>query len=250
MRHLLLTIQYRGTAYHGFQVQANALAVAQVLQDAVERVFESRLDIKGCSRTDTGVHANRFALTLRTATGIPCDAVVRAMNIQLPLDIAVLACREVAEDFHPRYDCVGKRYIYKIWNAEVKNAFMSDLVLHCKYPLDHERMHAMAQELVGTYDFRAFCAAGAKPMMDTVRTISRASVTRTGDLVEFSVTGSGFLYNMVRIIAGTLLQAGKGELAPGAVREIIASSDRLCAGATAPPHGLYLDAVFYSDGEL
>ena len=108
-RHLLLTIQYRGTRYHGFQVQKNALSVAQVLQDAVERVFGERLDVKGCSRTDAGVHANRFALTLRTNAAISCPAVTRALNVNLPDDIAVLGCREVPEDFHPRYSCKGKR---------------------------------------------------------------------------------------------------------------------------------------------
>ena len=137
-RHLLLTIQYRGTRYHGFQVQKNALSVAQVLQDAVERVFGERLDVKGCSRTDAGVHANRF---------------------------------------HPRYSCKGKRYIYKIWNAQVKNVFLSDLALHWKYPLNTERMNESAQAFLGAHDFAAFCSAGGKKE-DTIRVVTKASVIR------------------------------------------------------------------------
>lgn len=243
-RHLLLTIQYRGTRYHGFQVQKNALSVAQVLQDAVERVFGERLDVKGCSRTDAGVHANRFALTLRTNAAIPGAAVTRALNVNLPEDIAVLGCREVPEDFHPRYSCRGKRYVYKIWNSPVKNAFLSDLALHWKYPLDAARMDESARDFVGTHDYMAFCSAGGKKE-DTIRTITETSVTRSGDLVEFSVTGSGFLYNMVRIMTGTLLEISRGGIAPDSIPAILESRSRAFAGPTVPPHGLYLDDVFY-----
>ena len=160
MRHLLLTLRYRGTNYHGFQVQQNALSVAQVVQDAVEAVFGARLDVKGCSRTDAGVHANRFALALRTESGIPCDAVVRAMNVRLPEDIAVTGCREVPEEFHPRYSCTGKRYLYKIYNSPVRDPFLSGLALHWKYPLDENAMDAAARQFIGTHDFAAFCSAG------------------------------------------------------------------------------------------
>ena len=248
MRHLLLTIRYRGTRYHGYQVQKNALSVAQVVQDAVEAVFGERLPIKGCSRTDAGVHANRFALTLRTQRGIPCGAVVRAMNVHLPEDIAVLDCREVPEQFHPRYSCTGKRYLYRIWNAPVRNPFLADLALHWPYPLDAAALDAAAQGFLGTHDFSAFCSAGGS-VEDHVRTIYRASVTREGDLVTFSVTGSGFLYNMVRIMAGTLLQAAREQLGAAQVAAIVAGKDRSRAGVTAPAHGLCLDQVFYGGME-
>lgn len=246
MRHLLFFLQYRGTRYHGFQVQQNAVSVAQVVQNGVERVFGRRLDIKGCSRTDTGVHANRFALTLRTDSNIPCDAAVRAMNVNLPEDIAVLSCREVPDHFHPRYDCSGKRYLYKILESPVKNAFLADLALHCPYKLEVERMNAAAGYFLGAHDFRGFCSAGGK-IEDTVREITAASVTREGQTVFFSVTGSGFLYNMVRIMMGTLLEASKGILAPEEMGELLASRDRRRAGPTAPPHGLYLDEIFYPE---
>lgn len=243
-RHLLLTIQYRGTRYHGFQVQKNALSVAQVLQDAVERVFGERLDVKGCSRTDAGVHANRFALTLRTNAAIPGPAVTRALNVNLPDDIAVLDCREVPDNFHPRYSCKGKRYVYKIWNSPVKNVFLSDLALHWKYPLNDALMNESAQAFLGAHDFTAFCSAGGKKE-DTVRTISDTSVTREGNIVVFSVTGDGFLYNMVRIMTGTLLEISRGGIAPDGIPAILESRSRALAGPTAPPHGLYLDAVYY-----
>lgn len=244
MRHLLLTLRYRGTNYHGFQVQQNARSVAQVVQDAVEAVFGARLDIKGCSRTDAGVHANRFALTLRTGSAIPCDAAVRAMNVHLPDDIAVTDCREAAEDFHPRYSCTGKRYLYKIYNSPVRDPFLTDLALHWQYPLDEKRMDAAAREFLGTHDFAAFCSAGGS-VEDTVRRMTDVSVTHEGPMVIFSVTGSGFLYNMVRIMTGTLLEVSRGALAPADIPRILAGRDRSAAGPTAPPHGLYLDEVFY-----
>lgn len=243
-RQLLLTVRFRGTHYHGYQVQPNGVTVAQVIQDAVERVFGSRLDIKGCSRTDAGVHANGFCLSLHTVSGIPCDAVVRAMNVNLPDDVAVIKCREVSLEFHPRYDCTGKRYLYQIYNGPVKNPFLTDLALFHKYPLDERRMDAAARSFLGTHDFSAFCSAGSK-IEDSMRTIQAASVTRKGEMVTFSVTGDGFLYNMVRIMTGTLLDAARGIFTPEDISRIIEGRDRAAAGATAPAHGLYLDEVFY-----
>lgn len=245
MRNLLLWIQYRGTRYHGFQVQDNARSVAGTVQDAVERVFEGRLDIKGCSRTDAGVHARRFALTLRTQRPIPCDAVVRAMNVNLPGDIAVLDCHEVPEAFHPRYSCQGKRYCYRVWNAPSKNAFLEDLALHWKYPLDLAAMDKAAHFFVGTHDFTAFSSAGRKPG-DPVREIFEAGVTREGDMIAFSIKGNGFLYNMVRIMMGTLLEVSRGSIQPDSIPSVLESRDRAGAGFTAPPHGLYLEEVYYS----
>ena len=122
-RNLLLTIRYQGTAYHGFQVQKNALTVAQVLQDALEAVLGRREDIKGCSRTDSGVHANMFCVSVRTESAIPCQSLVRALNVKLPCDIAVTDCRQVPDDFHARYSCIGKRYLYQINNSPVKDPF-------------------------------------------------------------------------------------------------------------------------------
>lgn len=245
-RQLLFSLRYHGGAYHGFQVQQNARSVAQTIQDAVEQVFGERLPIKGCSRTDAGVHANAFALSLNCTQAIPCDAAVQALNHHLPDDIAIFACREVPDDFHVRYSCTGKCYVYRIYNAPARNPFYEGLALHHKYPLDIPAMHAAAQAFLGTHDFSSFCASGSS-VTDPVRTMTGASVTQTGHLVEFHITGSGFLYNMVRIMAGTLLDAGRGKRDAADIADVIAKKNRALAGVTAPAHGLYLDAIFYPD---
>lgn len=244
MRHLRLTVAYRGTAYHGFQVQQNAVSVAKVFQDAVQAVFGTRYDIKGCSRTDSGVHARGFVLTLRVTESIPCAGVVQALNQQLPDDIAVLDCTEVADDFHPRYNARGKRYSYRIWNAPCRNPFECDTALHLPRRLDDRLMHQAAQALVGRHDFSAFCASRGS-VGDKVRTVTRCEVTRDGELVTIQIEGDGFLYNMVRIIAGTLLEISYGKLPADAIPDILQSGDRARAGATAPPQGLCLEQVYY-----
>ena len=243
-RNLLLTICYKGTAYHGFQVQKNALTVSQVFQDAVEKVLKKREDIKGCSRTDAGVHASQFCISMRTDCAIPCESLVKALNVNLPLDVAVLSCREVEEDFHARYSCTGKRYVYKIWNHPVKSPFLGEYSWHCPHKLDVGRMARSSRDFIGTHDFSAFCAAGSS-IEDKVRTIYSAQVSREGDMVLFSVEGDGFLYNMVRIMAGTLVEIGGGFLPSDSIPAILQSRQRQQAGRTAPPQGLHLDRVFY-----
>ena len=253
MRRLLFEIAYQGTRYHGYQVQANALTVAQVVQDAVEKVFGRREGITGCSRTDAGDHAGQYFFHMDTGSRIPVDGAVRAMNVNLPGDIAVLSCREVPSSFHARYSVVWKEYTYKIWNAPVRSPFYDGLMLMHPYPLDEALMDRCAKEFIGTHDFRGFCSTGskAKPTIldggeSTVRTVFAASVRREGDVVLFTVRGDGFLYNMVRIMAGTLLLTGLGRLEPGDLTEIIKSGDRTRAGVTAPAAGLYLTRVSYT----
>ena len=147
-RNLLLTIRYQGTNYHGFQVQKNALTVSQVLQDALEAVLGCREDIKGCSRTDSGVHANMFCVSVRTQSRIPCQSLVRALNVKLPHDIAVTGCRQVPLDFHARYDCRGKRYLYQINNSEVKDPFAWRLVYDYRYPIDVALLQPLIIEIL------------------------------------------------------------------------------------------------------
>lgn len=246
MRRLLFEIAYRGTAYHGYQVQANARTVAETLQDAIEAVFPRREGIVGCSRTDTGVHANQFYFHMDTQAGIPEKAAVIALNNHLPRDIAVLSCREVPEDFHARYSVERKEYVYKIWDAPVRNPILDGLVLHSRFRLDAEELDRLAREFCGTHDFIGFCSAGGK-IHDTVRTIFDCGVTRSGDLVEFRVMGDGFLYNMVRIMVGTLLPVNRTRLWKGDIAAIVESRDRSRAGITVPPDGLYLNRVLYGD---
>ena len=160
-RNLLLTIRYQGTAYHGFQVQKNALTVAQVLQDALEAVLGRREDIKGCSRTDSGVHANMFCVSVRTESAIPCQSLVRALNVKLPCDIAVTDCRQVPDDFHARYSCTGKRYLYQINNSPVKDPFRWKQVYDYRYPIDVAMCDRQCKDFIGTHDFSSLCSAGS-----------------------------------------------------------------------------------------
>lgn len=244
MRNLLLVLRYVGTRYHGFQVQENAPSVCAAFQDGVEALLGKRWDVKGCSRTDAGVHANRFYLSMQTDSTIPCQGLVRGLNTKLPPDLAVLDCVQVPLDFHARYSALGKRYLYLFHNHQVRDPFLEGRVYRVGRPLDADRMNLAAQRFVGSHDFSAFCAAGGS-VEDKRRTIARASVCRRGDLVTFLVEGDGFLYNMVRIMAGTLLEAGFGGLSPQELSAIVDSRDRTRAGTTLPPWGLYLDQVFY-----
>lgn len=244
MPRLLLTLRYDGTRYHGWQVQNNALTVQQTLQDAVERVTGVRSGITGCSRTDAGVHADMFCCTMDTASSLHGRAMIAALNAHLPRDIAVYDCREVSDAFHPRYSAEGKRYLYRIWNAPERNPFWEGRALHVKKPLDAERLSRAAADYLGTHDFAGFCAAGSS-VQDTVRTVRACSVTREGDLVTFAVEADGFLYNMVRIMVGTLLDMAAGRLGFDSIPIALAAKDRSAAGPTAPAHGLILDEVFY-----
>ena len=252
-RNLLLRLSYDGARYHGWQIQENALTVQQVFQEALQKITGRTEDIKACSRTDTGVHANQYFFHMLTESGIPEQAAVIALNNLLPGDIAVLSCREVPADFHARYSVAAKEYLYKIWDAPVRSPFYDGLMLMHPYPLDEALMDRCAKEFIGTHDFRGFCSTGskAKPTIldggeSTVRTVFAASVRREGDVVLFTVRGDGFLYNMVRIMAGTLLLTGLGRLEPGDLTEIIKSGDRTRAGVTAPAAGLYLTRVSYT----
>ena len=246
MRNLLVTLKFDGRAFHGWQVQKNAPTVMQAFQDALQEVIKERPDVKGCSRTDSGVSARQYCVSFKTECAIPCEKLVIALNTKLPKTIAATACREVEEDFHARYSSKGKRYCYRILNADIRDPFLEGFSLHYPYPkaLDAEFLNRQAQGFVGTHDFKAFQNSGTV-IEDTVRTIYSCEVVRKGDMLEFTVCGDGFLYNMVRIMAGTLIDIAKGALPADSIPEIIASCDRARAGTTAPPHGLMLEEVFY-----
>ncbi|MBR5371973.1 MAG: tRNA pseudouridine(38-40) synthase TruA [Oscillospiraceae bacterium] len=248
MRTLKMTIAYRGTKYHGFQRQPNSYTVQEELEKQISRVLNGKTVTYGCSRTDTGVHANEFVLHLYTEREIRCKNLVRALNGYLPDDISVLACEDAPADFHARFQCLGKEYLYKIHNHESKDPFSTDLAFHYRRPMDAELMHHAAQAMVGTHDFHSFCAQ-ARPDTDCVRTIYAASCVREGNEVYVRVRGNGFLYNMVRIFVGTLIDINEGIFPPDALSGIIAAKDRLAAGRTAMAHGLYLNKVFYDSPE-
>ncbi|MCM1529279.1 MAG: tRNA pseudouridine(38-40) synthase TruA [Alistipes sp.] len=244
MRNLKVMTAYRGTKYHGYQRQANALTVQEVLERAVSKVLNEQAAIIGCSRTDTGVHANNFCFNVKTESNIRTIGFCRGVNGELPDDISILSCEDVPLDFHARFDCKGKEYIYKIHCSESKDPFGADLAYHYRRKFNMGRARAAAVHLVGTHDFASFCA-DCTSVSTTVRTIYSLEIENNGDSVILLVKGDGFLYNMIRIIAGTLLDVSEGRIEPDQIPAILEARDRLKAGRTAMAHGLYLNRVFY-----
>ena len=243
----LLWITYTGTHYAGFQVQPNAPTVCAVLQDAMQAALGQRPDVKGCSRTDAGVHARRFALSFCYTGRVPMEKFVPALNAHLPPDIRALAVQPVADDFHARYAAHAKTYHYYILNARVDDPFTFDTCYRVAAPLDLAAMQAAAQQFVGTHDFAALCASGSSAAAhgDTARTITECNVVQSGNHFVISVTADGYLYNMVRILAGTLVEAGLHKRAPESIPALLASRDRRQAGQTLPAKGLFLEKVEY-----
>lgn len=240
----LITMKYDGSAYHGWQRQENAVTVQQRTEEAVEALFGDKISVSGCSRTDTGVHANCFKCNFITSKTIPEANIISGLNHFLPEDISVYDCCTVDDGFNARFNCKGKEYIYKIYNGRYRDPFYNGRALFYKYPLDETLLNEQAADFIGKYDFSSFRAVGST-VVTTVRTITSAEVKREGDLVIFSVSGDGFLYNMVRIMTGTLIYISEGKIKEGMIPEIISSKNRLNAGMTAPPQGLYLNNVFY-----
>ena len=245
LRNLLLTIAYKGDRLHGWQIQENALTVQEVFQNALFEIIHERPDIKGCSRTDSGVHANMYCVSMRIRHPITNDHLMLAMNRYLPDDVAVLKVEDVPEEFHARYSCKGKEYVYKVWNSRVRNPFMHRMALHYRYEMDVEMLNREAQAFVGAHDFTSFCTLDKREKGDFVRTVKYFRVEREGDLVTFTVAADGFLYNMVRIMVGTLLAVDQGRIPQGTIPGIIDAENRRLAGPTAPACGLYLNQVFY-----
>ena len=244
-RNLLLKLAYDGTRYHGWQIQENALTVQQVFQEALCKVTGRQEDLKACSRTDTGVHAREFCVSLKTESPIPEERLVAALNHYLPQDMAVRSCQRVGEDFHARYSCKGKEYCYEIWNHPVREPFLAGRALHYWYPIDEALLDQAARHYLGSHDFSSFCTLDKRERGDLTRRVFTSRVERRGDLVVFTVGADGFLYNMVRIMVGTLLRVQQGKFSPEDIPGILEAKDRKAAGPTAPACGLYLNRVFY-----
>ncbi len=237
---------YDGKRYHGWQVQENADSVQEQFQKALSEVIGERPDIKGCSRTDAGVHANMYCISFHTGHSIPADRLPLALNRFLPADIAAIDARDVDDDFHARYSCLGKEYIYKINNARMRNPFLEGYALHYWQKIDESAMNEAAKHFLGRHDFTSFCTIDPhRKKGDFHRTVKNISVKRDGDIVTVTIEADGFLYNMVRIIVGTLLYTAQGKISPSDIPAIIDALDRSKAGPTAPPEGLYLNRVFY-----
>ncbi len=244
MHNFKVRMSYDGSAYHGFQRQENALAIQQIIEETIEKIIGERVTVFGCSRTDTGVHANEFYFNFQHDNAITCGGLIRSLNGYLPDDIAILSCEEADEGFHARYNCKAKEYLYKIHNSKVKNPFLKDRAYRYAYDINEKLLNDASQAFVGTHDFKGFCSTGSAKI-NTVRTIEYFNVVRDDDLIIMLVKGDGFLYNMVRIMVGTLLFVNEGKISAESIPQIILSGERKKAGKTAPAQGLYLNKVFY-----
>ena len=248
LRRYYLIVEYDGTDYCGWQRQINGPSVQQTLEESLARLTGENIACTGSSRTDAGVHALGLCVHFDSATRIPPEKIAFALNTMLPGDIRVRESGLAREKFHARYAAAGKVYRYTFYNARHDCAVGRQYMAHVPLPMDEQRMHEEAQSLIGTHDFAAFAASGSV-VKSTVRTIYKAQVTRRGDVVELTVMGDGFLYNMVRIIAGTLMEIGTGKRAPGAIADAIETGNRLALGQTAPAKGLMLMRVLYEGDE-
>ena len=240
-----LVVAYDGTDYCGWQVQPNGITVEEVLNRELSRLLKEEITVIGASRTDSGVHSLGNVAVFDTDTRMPAEKISYAINQRLPEDIVVQDSCEVPEDFHPRFAASQKTYEYKILNRKFPMPTLRrDTLFYC-HPLDEGRMRQGAQFLVGTHDFTSF--SSVKAQTNTfVRTVYELTVERTeDDIIHIRITGNGFLYNMVRIIAGTLLLVGAGKLEPEDVGRILAAKDRGAAGPTAPAHGLTMIGITY-----
>lgn len=266
-KNILLTVSYDGTPFSGWQRQPGRMTVQGELERAVSELVGRPVKINGCSRTDAGVHALGQRAGFSEDISIPVENIRRALNDMLPGSIRIVSCEEKPEGFHARFDSRGKTYIYRIVNGPMKDPFERNYCYHVRRPLDVDKMRRAAAFIEGTHDFACFQASGGQERETTVRTIYELDIEEEkrrpflpagreaddadgyfgGKEIVLSVTGDGFLYNMVRIITGTLVDAGLGKILPENLPDIIEGKDRRKAGHTAPARGLYLAEVYYGD---
>lgn len=249
MRNVALLLKFVGTNYSGWQRQKNADSIQGALEDAIAHVTGAKSGVTGCSRTDAGVHANFFVCNFKTDATIPEKNLPLALNSFLPGDIAVQRATDVPEPFNARFDCVKKEYVYRIYQSKIRDPFLENRAYRYIHAFDLEEAKSASRAFVGTHDFTAFAASG-RTTKTSVRTIYSSGMEKKGGEIFFIVSGDGFLYNMVRIMAGTLLLVAGGKIKAADIERIIKSRDRKEAGPTAPAHGLYLNRVFYEDKEF
>lgn len=243
-RNIRLTIAYDGTKYHGFQRQTNVVAVQNILEKNLSVLFGDSIELAASGRTDAGVHACGQVVNFFTDGTIPIERIVRAANSLLPDDIVVVDAADADRDFSARHSAKSKIYIYKIQQGGTQDPFLRHYSWHIRVPLDIDAMQAGLDLLLGEHDFSSFQAAGSAPMLP-VRTLYEASISTSGNIIEFKFWGNGFLYHMVRNIMGTIVNVGLGKITLAKFAEIFAAHDRKKAGATAPAQGLYLLKVNY-----
>ena len=243
MKRILLRLSFDGTAYHGWQIQPNAVTVQSVLQESLKKLLGSATPVTGCSRTDAGVHASEFCAHIDCKDSIPKEAFLLGLNSILPPDISVFDCEQVSSDFHARYSCRKKEYIYNFYTG-IKNPFKSRYAVHISTLPDMNAAEAVCRSIIGTHDFVSF--SGSKRSVEsTVRTVYDCTFEKTGSDYRLTVSADGFLYNMVRIIVGTVYEAGIGLKNTECANEAFKTNDRTRLGTTFPPQGLFLNKVYY-----
>ena len=244
MNNIKITLEYDGTNYYGWQKQKGMKTIQGEIEEALFAVTKERCEVTGSSRTDAGVHAKGFVANFRTNSKVPPNRFRDALNVKLQNDIVILKSENVDDEFHARYYAKGKTYEYSILNDDVPSALMRNQVYHYKYDLDIDAMKVAAKQFIGTHEFAAFKTQGSS-VKGTIRTIFEVKVEKTEKIIKISVSGDGFLYNMVRIIVGTLINVGRGKTDSNSIVDIINKKDRTLAGDCVPPHGLLLKEVYY-----
>ena len=249
MRNIALFLTYVGTAYHGWQVQKNNITVGETLEKACARVVGHRVHVTGCGRTDAGVHALRYVANFRTESSIPVDRIPYALNTHLPQDIVITDAREMPDSFNAIGSCVKKEYTYLIYNSRIRDPFYVNRAWFYPKHLDETIMQAAADQFVGTHDFAAVRSVGTE-VKSTIRTVHYYTVERENEIIRLKVCANGFLYNMARAMAGTLVWAAEGKIRPEELGAILEKGDRTAAGPTVPPGGLYMSQLWYETPEV
>ena len=244
MNNIKLTIEYDGTNYYGWQRQKDKISIQEAIEQAIASITKENSEVIGSSRTDAGVHAKGFVANFKTNSSVPPNRFREALNTKLPDDIVIIKSEAVNDEFHARYNAKGKTYEYNLLNTEAPSALLRNYSYHPKYDLNVEAMKEAAKYFIGTHDFIAFRSQGSS-VKGTVRTIFDLKVEEKDEIIKISVTGDGFLYNMVRIIVWTLIEVGRGKTKPEDIKEIILKKDRKLAGFCVPAKGLFLKEVYY-----
>ncbi len=245
MQNIQIIIEYDGTRYSGWQTQKNGQGLQDIISNAIHQVTKEEVKLNGSGRTDAGVHALGQSANFKTNCSIPVEKIPEAINKFLPKDIVIKEAKKVPDAFHARFSVKGKKYMYIVNNSKYRSAINNNYEYHFNQKIDYKAMKKAAEYFEGTYDFSGFMASGSS-VKDTIRTIEKVQIKkREDDRIIFNFTGNGFLYNMVRIMVGTLLDVGVGKIKPEEIPSIIKSKDRTQAGKTVPAQGLYLVEVYY-----
>lgn len=244
VRNIKLTIAYDGTNYHGWQIQNSVKTVQETIEKAIEIITKEKINLIGSGRTDKGVHAIGQVANFSTNSKIETSKIKIAINANLPKDIRIINSEEEELEFNSRYDAKKKTYLYQIYNNQINSPFYNDYTLFLPFELNLQNIEQSAKKLVGTHDFKAFMSTGSE-VKTTIRTIFETKLEKENNIIKFSITGNGFLYNMVRIIVGTLIDIGMDKKDLSCFDKAFEIKDRTILGATAKPEGLFLKNVYY-----